>query len=151
MKLIIKKLQGGECTLEVQPTTFISEIKRQVTTQLGIPVEEQKLLLLGRTLSDEQTVQSYPSIKDGTKLNLVVKKPEGLFEVAVKHFRNQGMTDRESVDAANRMIKGIDDKIKRMSWDDIDRLCYNCLQDEKREAGLVTTEQETECDDTFAM
>lgn len=103
------------------PTTSISEIKREVAGKLSIPVEEQKLLLLGRTLADEQTVQSYPTIKDGTKLNLVVKKPDGLHEASLKYFKKLGMTDKEATNAANRLLKIVQDKFNKLSWDDIDR------------------------------
>ncbi|XP_028158351.1 ubiquitin-like protein 4A [Ostrinia furnacalis] len=131
MKITIKKLQGGECTLEVLPTTCISEIKRQISEKLKIPVEEQKLLLLGRTLTDEQTVQSYPTIKDGSKLNLVVKKPDGLYEASIKYFKKLGMSDAEAVNKAHRLLKVVQDKFNKLSWDDIDRLSMDCLLDER--------------------
>lgn len=109
------------------PTTRIIEVKRQVAQQLKIPVEEQKLLILGRTLVDEQTIQSYPSIKDGGKLNLVVKKPEGLYEVSYKSFKKIGMSDLEARNTAARFIKIVQDKFSKLSWDDIDRLALDCL------------------------
>ncbi|RVE47248.1 hypothetical protein evm_008116 [Chilo suppressalis] len=150
MKIIVKKLQGGECNLEVLPTTCISEIKRQIAQQLNIPIEEQKLLLLGRTLADEHTVQSYPSIKDGTKLNLIVKKPEGLYELSVKYFKKSGMTEAEAVNTANRFMNIIQDKFNKLSWDDIDRLCLDCLLDESGQS-RQTGEQDTENDDMFSL
>ncbi|XP_013201077.1 ubiquitin-like protein 4A [Amyelois transitella] len=129
IKLIVKQLQGGECTIEALPTTSILDVKRLIYSHLQIPIEEQKLLLLGRTLADDQTVQAYP-IKDGTKLNLVVKKPEGLREAAVKYFKSLGMTDGESVNATNRLLKIAQEKFNKLSWDDIDRLSMDCLLDE---------------------
>ncbi|KAM3961627.1 ubiquitin-like protein 4A [Aphomia sociella] len=150
MKLIVKKLQGGECCIEVLPTTHISEIKHQIFDKLRIPVEEQKLLLLGRTLADEQTVQSYPSIKDGTKLNLVVKKPDGLYEVSLKYFKRLGMSDVEAVNTANRLLKIVQDKFNKLSWDDIDRLSLDCLLDETGQ-GRPPVDNETECEDMFNL
>ncbi|CAG9784813.1 unnamed protein product [Diatraea saccharalis] len=150
MKIIVKKLQGGECSLEVLPTTCISEIKRQICEQLHIPVEEQKLLLLGRTLADEHTVQSYPSIKDGTKLNLIVKKPEGLYEVSVRYFKKSGMSDAEAASTANRLLKVVQDKFNKLSWDDIDRLCLDCLLDESGQS-RQSGEQDTENEDMFSL
>ncbi|KAG7299848.1 hypothetical protein JYU34_016868 [Plutella xylostella] len=127
MKVVVKKLQGGECSLDVQPTTVILEMKKEIAIKLGIPIQEQKLLLLGRTLADEQSVQSYPSIKDGTKLNLVVKKPDGLLEVSQKHFKKAGMSDAEATSAAQRLIKVVEEKFNKLSWDDIDRLAQDCI------------------------
>lgn len=117
---------------------------------MQIPVEEQKLLLLGRTLVDEQTVQSYPTIKDGTKLNLVVKKPEGLHEVSVKHFKKMGMNESEATNAANRLIKIVQDKFNKLSWDDIDRLSLDCLLDETGQP-RPPVENEAECDDMYSL
>ncbi|KAJ2946845.1 hypothetical protein O0L34_g16174 [Tuta absoluta] len=149
MKITVKKLQGAECNLDVSPSTSIADIKRQIAAELKIPMEDQKLLLLGRTLADEQTVESYPSMKEGTKLNLVVKKPEGLFEAAAKHFKTLGMTEKEATDAANKLLKIVETKIYQMSWDDIDRLCYNCLLEENGGKPLVVEQEE--CDDSFGL
>ncbi|XP_053602332.1 ubiquitin-like protein 4A [Plodia interpunctella] len=149
MKVTVKKLQGGECTIEALPTTSILDIKRQIFLHLKVPVEEQKLLLLGRTLADDQTVQGYP-IKDGTKLNLVVKKPEGLYEVALKYFKKLGMTDTESVNAANRLLKISQEKFNKLSWDDIDRLCRDCLLDESGQS-QPAPENEPENDDIYSL
>lgn len=102
-------------------------MKRDIARKLGIPPEEQKLLLLGRTLADEQTVQSYAAIKDGTKLNLVVKKPDGVYDVALKHFKKNGFPDSAAVSAANRLVKVLEDKFNKYSWDDLDRLAQDCL------------------------
>lgn len=150
MKIIVKKLQGGECSLEVLPTTGISEIKRQISAQLNIPIEQQKLLLLGRTLADEHTVQSYPSIKDGTKLNLIVKKPEGLHEVSVKYFKKSGMTDAEALNTAKRLMRIVQDKFNKLSWDEIDRLSLDCLMGESGQTRL-SAENDTENDDMFSL
>ncbi|XP_021187974.3 ubiquitin-like protein 4A-B [Helicoverpa armigera] len=152
MKVIVKKLQGGECCLDVFPTTHIYEIKRQVAEQLNIPVEEQKLLLLGRTLVDEQTVESYPTIKDGTKLNLVVKKPDTLQEASAKYFKKMyGMTDAEAKAAGNRLVKLVQEKFSKLSWDDVDRLSLDCMLDENGQSRSPPMEIEPECDDVYSL
>lgn len=136
---------------QVLPTTQISEIKQQVAEHLNIPVEEQKLLLLGRTLVDEQMVQAYPTIKDGTKLNLIVKKPEGLFEVSVKHFKKMGMSDAEATSAGNRLLKIVQEKFNKLSWDDIDRLSLDCMLDENGQSLSPPIDIEPECDDVYSL
>lgn len=150
-------LCGFLCTflsyLQVSPVTSISEIKLRVAEKLGIPIDEQKLLLLGRTLSDEQTVEFYPAIKEGTKLNLVVKKPEGLFEASVKYFKTIGMNDVQAVNAGHELLKVLEEKIYKMSWDDLDRLCYDILLEESGQSRPVThqVESEPECEDSFTL
>lgn len=116
-------------------------------------MDEQKLLLLGRTLSDEQTVDSYPSIKEGTKLNLVVRKPEGLFEVSVKYFKSIGMNDAQAISAGHEMLKVLEEKIYKMSWDDLDRLCYDMLLEESGQSRPVShkAEPDPECEDSFTL
>lgn len=139
--------------LQVSPVTLISEIKLGVAEKLGIPINEQKLLLLGRTLSDEQTVGSYLTIKEGTKLNLVVMKPDGPFEASVKYFKGIGMNDAQAVSASNELLKVLEEKIYKMSWDDLDRLCYDILLEEGGQSRPVThqVESEPECEDSFTL
>ncbi|CAH2075596.1 unnamed protein product, partial [Iphiclides podalirius] len=150
MKITVKKLQGAECILDVEPDTRIIAIKQQVFKKLGISVEQQKLLLLGRTLNDEQTVASYPSIKDGTKLNLVVKKPEGLYEVSLKYFKKQGMNDSDAANSANRLLKIIQSKFNKLSWDDVEKLSLDCLMDIKGQHRPVV-EKDTDSEDMCTL
>lgn len=127
-------------------------MKRKIAEQFKIPVEEQKLLLLGRTLVDEQTVEAYPSIKEGTKLNLVVKKPDTLMEASVKYFKKMyGMTETEATIAANRLVKIVQEKLSKLSWDDIDRLSLACMLDENGESLSPPIEIEPECDDVYGL
>lgn len=150
---MISNLVFSPSYLQVSPATSISEIKLRVAEKLGIPVEEQKLLLLGRTLSDEQTVESYPSIKEGTKLNLVVKKPEGLFEASVKYFKSIGMNDTQAVSTGHELLKVLEEKIHQLSWDDLERLCYDILLEESGQSRPVAhqVESEPECEDSFTL
>ncbi|XP_034824221.1 ubiquitin-like protein 4A [Maniola hyperantus] len=150
MNITIKQLQGGECSVEVTPTTKILDIKQHIATKLRIPIEEQKLLLLGRALIDNQTVESYPSIKNGTKLNLVVKKPDGLLEAATKCFKKNGMSETEARTKASLLIKVVEEKFSKLSWDDIERLSLDCMLEECAQLQPVQ-EQDTECEDVFPL
>ncbi|KAL4704017.1 hypothetical protein ACJJTC_018057 [Scirpophaga incertulas] len=150
MKITVKKLQGGECSLEVLPTTSILEIKKQVSEKLGIPPEDQKLLLLGRTLADEQRVQSYPTIKEGSKLNLVVKKSDNLQTLLVKHYKQSGMSDSDANTTVNKILKNMQEKFDRLSWDDIERLCYDCLLEERGET-RQSAPHDRDREDTFSL
>lgn len=86
---------------QVIPTTKILDIKKLVAQKLTVPVEKQKLLLLGRALIDDRTVESYPSIKNGTKLYLVVQKPDVSLETATKCFKKTGLSGKETVTRYN--------------------------------------------------
>lgn len=151
MKIIVKKLQGGECEIEVLPTTTIYKIKKDVAVKLNIPVEEQKLLHLGRNLVDEQTIQSYPAIKEGSKINLVVKKPEGLYEVSLKHFRKCGMSETEAISTAKRFLKIVQEKFNKLSWDDIERLSLDCMMDENGENRTRVAKPEVDSEEGYGL
>lgn len=137
--------------LQVGPGTKIYEIKKYIYTQLAVPVQEQKLVLMGRTLTDDQTISSYPQIKDGTKLNLVVKKPESLFISAIKYFKQCGMKEQEAKIAAQNFMRIVEEKFKMLSWDDIEQMSLNYLIDESGEKLPGTEEPEPECNDTFGL
>lgn len=111
----------------------IKEVKKKIAESLGIPVEEQRLLLFGKTLADELTINSYPSIKEGTKLNLIIKKPDGLYEVGIKYFKSLGRSDAEAIKASANLMKIVERKFNELSWDDVERLAKSCLEDEARE------------------
>ncbi|XP_046960686.1 ubiquitin-like protein 4A [Vanessa cardui] len=152
MNIIIKQLQGGECNLQVKPTTKILDIKHHIAMTLKIPIADQKLLLLGRTLADDQIIESYPSIKNGTKLNLIVKKTQGLLEVSTKYFKKHGMTDTEARNAANRLLKVVEEKFNKLSWDDIERLSLDCMLEEcGHPRPAIEQDQDTECEDAFGL
>ncbi|XP_017479736.1 PREDICTED: ubiquitin-like protein 4A [Rhagoletis zephyria] len=128
MQITIKVLKGQDFTLEVESATTILEIKNEIENKLQIPLSEQKLLLFGRTLNDENTVSSYPNIRDGSKLNLVVMRQriEGLREVIHRSFRkyyNEQQTDK----LVSAFMSDFEANLKQMSLDDIDRLSENLI------------------------
>lgn len=151
MKIVIKKLQGSEFSLEVAPTTSILDIKRQISRRIKIPPDQQKLLLLGRTLADDQNVQAYPNLKDGTRLNLIVKRPENLFQASVKYFKSCGLSEAEAVSKANRFLNVIQEKFCRLSWDDIDRLSLDCMRDMNGHKRSSHLSSDSDCKDMYGL
>ncbi|CAD6996262.1 ubiquitin-like protein 1 [Ceratitis capitata] len=123
MQITIKVLKGQDFTLDVEPTTLISEMKEEIEKKLSIPLAEQKLLLLGRTLSDEKAVSAYPNLHEGSKLNLVVMRPriEGLREVIQRSFRKY-YSDQQADKLVTAFMSDFEMNLKQMSLDDIDRL-----------------------------
>ncbi|KAM7362894.1 ubiquitin-like protein 4A [Cochliomyia hominivorax] len=126
MQIIIKVLKGQDCTLDVSSTTTIFQIKQQIEQILKIPHTSQKLLLLGRTLNDEQTLSAYSNIKDGTKLNLIVMKQEGLRDIIYRSFRKY-YNENQSEIYTRRFMSNFEEKLKNLSLDDIERLAENVL------------------------
>ncbi|XP_037946149.1 ubiquitin-like protein 4A [Teleopsis dalmanni] len=124
MHIIIKVLKGQDCPLEVNEATTILDIKKQIEKILKIPIGNQKLLLVGRTLSDECSVSFYPSIKDGSKLNLIVMRPEGLREIISRSFR-KFFTEQQSELLTKKFMEDFEKKMTTYSLDDIERLANN--------------------------
>ncbi|XP_054731814.1 ubiquitin-like protein 4A [Anastrepha obliqua] len=128
MQITVKVLKGQDLKLEVETTTTILEMKKEIENKLKIPLAEQKLLLFGRTLSDDNTVSSYPNICDGSKLNLVVMRPriEGLREVIQRSF-SKYYNDQQTEKLVTVFMSDFEANLKQMSWDDIDRLSENLI------------------------
>ncbi|KAH8295026.1 hypothetical protein KR018_005939 [Drosophila ironensis] len=119
MQITIKVLKGQDCLLEVPPTSTILEVKQQIEAKLQIPTGNQKLLLLGRPLNNEQTIASYPNIKEGTKLNLVVMKPclrDSILRGFRKHFPEQ-QAERLTAE----FMADFERKMSEQSLDDLER------------------------------
>ncbi|EDV42954.1 uncharacterized protein Dana_GF18244 [Drosophila ananassae] len=119
MQITIKVLKGQDCLLEVLPTSTILEVKQQIEGELQISAANQKLLLMGRPLNNDQTIASYPNIKQGTKLNLVVMKPclrDSILRGFRKHFPEQ-----QSERLTNEFMADFERKLTEQSLDDLER------------------------------
>ncbi|XP_041378259.1 ubiquitin-like protein 4A [Gigantopelta aegis] len=73
MHLTVKVLNGEECSIAASPSSTVLDVKQQVSALLSVPIQDQKLLYLGKPLQDERVLSEY-SVKDGGKLMLVIKK-----------------------------------------------------------------------------
>ncbi|XP_075145888.1 ubiquitin [Haematobia irritans] len=120
MQIIIKVLKGQDCSLDVTPSTTIYEIKQEIEKRLNIPLSSQKILILGRTLNDDQSISSYPNIKDGTKLNLIVIKQD-LKDIIHRSFRKY-YNETQATVLTKEFLLDFDKKLKEFSLDDIERL-----------------------------
>jgi len=141
MQITIKVLKGQDCTIEVSanhssvnqemsfmelfstqvaPTSTILEVKQQIEVELQISAANQKLLLLGRPLNNDQTIASYPNIKEGTKLNLVVMKP-CLRDSILRGFRKH-YSEHQAERLTNEFMADFEKKINEQSLDDLERL-----------------------------
>lgn len=136
MIITVKILRGRECTIEASDSSSVSFVKQIVARELDIPVDRQRLVFRGKTLSDGQCLGDY-DIVDGTKLHLVVRKTEleddetqqessslwnELEQILVKHFTK---------DDASRVLenfkKELECIVQESSLDDIDRFAQTFM------------------------
>ncbi|XP_049531906.1 uncharacterized protein LOC125949181 [Anopheles darlingi] len=126
MKLTIKILKGEEYIVETTPDSTILQIKEEIEKKSTIPVEYQKLLLIGKALSDEKTVASYGNITDGTKLTLVVKKPDPLRDVVYRHFK-RFLQEEQSQQLTAKFMDDFEHKLRLLSLDDLEKIATEML------------------------
>lgn len=129
MKIFVKVLQGDGCMLEVEESTKIADVKKQIEINMKIPISQQTLVLFGKTLSDEQTIGFYPKIKDGTKVHLVIKKPETL-EYVLGKFLQKYYSEKQVKLIIDEFIKDFHNKVHSLSLDDLERIATSYLNDE---------------------
>lgn len=104
MKIFIKIVQGDGCMIDIQDTATILDIKKQIQNDMKVPVSQQTLVLVGKTLIDDKPLTFYPTIKDGTKLNLVIKKPEAL-NVVMTRFLQKYYSESQSKRICDEFMK----------------------------------------------
>ncbi|XP_014216655.1 ubiquitin-like protein 4A [Copidosoma floridanum] len=131
MKINVKVLMGEEHIFEIKPSDTVLEVKQKIHDKLGIEVAHQVLLLLGKALADENTVDFYPGIRDGSKLVLVKKTPQspsqsknGIYkfkEEMIKVLRVY-YSDDDALTIANEVIKDLKTKVNQLNFDDLERL-----------------------------
>uniref|UniRef100_A0A8D9BU32 Ubiquitin-like protein 4A n=1 Tax=Cacopsylla melanoneura TaxID=428564 RepID=A0A8D9BU32_9HEMI len=144
MKISVKVLQGQELFLDVNSDMTILDLKQKVNEALKIPVSDQKLLATGRPLLDTNKIQDYPQIKEGTKLNLVVKRsiketsPSAsggsnvtVLRDATYKFARKYFTETQSNKIADEFLKEFNKSISTLSLDDLERLATSYLLEEE--------------------
>ncbi|KRT83219.1 Ubiquitin [Oryctes borbonicus] len=129
MKIFIKVLRGDGCVMDVEKTTRIIDVKKQIEADLKVPVAQQTLVLLGKTLLDDKRIGFYPKIKDGTKLHLVIKKPESLNTILTRFLRNY-YTEEQTKVVMDQFMKDFQAKVYSLSLDDLERIATSYLNDE---------------------
>lgn len=105
---------------QVTSATTIYQIKQEIEKKLNIPSGSQKILILGRTLNDDQPISAYPNIKDGTKLNLIVVKQD-IKDIIHRSFR-KFYNENQSKLLTKEFMLDFESKLKEFSLDDIERI-----------------------------
>ncbi|XP_073977100.1 ubiquitin-like protein 4A [Rhodnius prolixus] len=134
MKITVKVFQGQETTLEVTDKTSVKELKQYVSQTLKVPVNQQKLLLTGKPLSDEKYLVDYPLIKDGTKINLVVKRSDedSVLRIAVVNFLRNRFNEPETQKIADEFMKEFYRSMSTLNLEDIERIATTYYSDDEK-------------------
>eukprot|EP00484_Ammonia_sp_Unknown_P000401 CAMPEP_0197022684 /NCGR_PEP_ID=MMETSP1384-20130603/3496_1 /TAXON_ID=29189 /ORGANISM="Ammonia sp." /LENGTH=214 /DNA_ID=CAMNT_0042450769 /DNA_START=90 /DNA_END=734 /DNA_ORIENTATION=+ len=72
--IYVKTLHGQSFALNVEPICTVLDVKQKISQQHGIPVDSQRLLFTGQSLSNGLTLSDY-NIIDGCTLHIVFRRP----------------------------------------------------------------------------
>lgn len=86
---------------------------------------------------DEKTLVDYPQIKDGTRINLVVKqqpiiKTNELEEMITKHVREHYSTE-DTVKVLKEFSKEFDRSLSQFSLDDYERMAKSLMSTDEQQ------------------
>lgn len=59
MKIYVKTLIGKTLTIEIEPTQLIEDLKFKIQDTEGIPVDQQRLIFLGKQLMNHHTCEEF--------------------------------------------------------------------------------------------
>lgn len=129
MQIIIKCLKGGTTSTEVDQNTLIMDLKKKVEKDLKIPVSQQTLIVLGSPLQDDKKIGDYPKIKEGTKLYVVIKKPESL-QSALGKFLRKYYSEEQCKIIVDEFMRNVQTKVDNLSLDDWENIARANLNEQ---------------------
>ena len=116
MHILVQSITGASC--EITDAQTLSEIQSQIESQMGIPSEEQKLLLNGKLLTSES------KIEDNSTISLVVALEGGAKGKKKKKDTEKGKKNQHNKKvklAVLNYYKVEDDKVVRLK-----QMCKVC-------------------------
>ena len=66
MQIFLKNFDGKTLALEVEPTTYVHELKNIIYMKTGIPLKVQRLIFSSRELSNYRTMSDYNILSEST-------------------------------------------------------------------------------------
>ncbi|TGZ37583.1 Ubiquitin-like protein 4A [Temnothorax longispinosus] len=128
MKVIVKKLQGKECVVDILPSETVLELKHKVSDLLGIDVPQQRfklnLLVIKKAEEGSSEARALPQQKTGIHL----------LREEVSRVLRPYYTVSETESIVNELIKDLKNKVNNLSYDDLERLATALLQDQENVA-----------------
>ena len=76
MKIIIKTIKGEAFPIEVEPTTTVKEVKAKIQEVKAFDIDTQKLIVKGKSLTDDQTMESAAILEGSFMVVMTQKKPQ---------------------------------------------------------------------------
>ena len=92
MKLFFKSAQSKLATVDVDPNMTVLQFKKQVAELEGIPVHLQRLMYLGKQLTDSMTLADYKVTKDSTIQVLLSQKAGKPMDINIQMLDGQTLT-----------------------------------------------------------
>jgi ubiquitin C len=71
MVISVKTLSGRTCTLNVEPSETVYDIKSKIEDKEGLPIDQQMLVFMRKQLEDHRTLADY-EIKSESTIHLLV-------------------------------------------------------------------------------
>lgn len=75
MKIIVKNLKGNQFEIDVDPSHTVRQVKQKIEEEQKIAADTQKLVAVGKVMSDDKTVEEY-KLKEGDFIVVMVSKPK---------------------------------------------------------------------------
>nr|XP_023029863.1 NEDD8 [Leptinotarsa decemlineata] len=127
MKITVKYLKGGSILVDVTEKMTILELKQKIEKDFNIAASQQTLILQGKCLQDDKSVEDYPKIKDGAKVYVAIKKPETLMSV-LNVFLRKYYSEEQCKLIIDEFMRNFHSKVDSLSLDDLERIAESEIQ-----------------------